>query len=136
VGRKPNLPAFSLLLCLLILRGKDVSSELSGWERYIFNERQLRERFWELPVAIGVFGLIGTGCAIGLALGWSGLALAESAREWLWVGRVTGVAGTFSAWRQWRYVALLRKVLRRISELEARDVSTELADDRSPAGGE
>jgi uncharacterized membrane protein YccC len=110
-----------------------VSFDLSARERHFLSERQLRERAGELRLGAGVLALIGVACAAGLVARWGGVNLPDVASELLGSGTVVGIAGAYSVWREWRYVALLRKLVHRIAELEAREVDQELPDDRSSA---
>lgn len=113
-----------------------MSTELSDWERHLLSDRELRDRCWELRLRLGTLALIGIGCAAGLAVGRWGVNVSEVVRGVLWAVMVASFAGVVSAWREWRYVALLRKVMRRLLELEARGVGTERANESLPIGDE
>jgi hypothetical protein len=104
---------------LRLRRGGKVTTEFTVWERHLLSERRLRERNWELALAVGVLALIATGCAAGLAAGWCGLVLPELAWDLLWIGMVSSLAGALGAWREWGHLALLRKLKQRILELES-----------------
>jgi hypothetical protein len=104
-----------------------MDSELTSRERYLLSDHFLGERLWELRLGMAVLAIFAIGCAAGLVVGLCGLALPELVWEALWGGVIAGVGGAVVAWREKRWISLLRKLKHRLSELES-----EPADQRLP----
>jgi hypothetical protein len=95
-----------------------VATEFTVWEQHLLSEHRLREKIGEIKVGLGMLGLITLGGASCLVAGWCGVELPELAWDLAEIGTATGAAGIIGLWRQWSYLALLKKLRERIAELE------------------
>src|SRR5260370_20850679 len=96
-----------------------MANDFSELERHLLSEHNLRERTRSLGLAIPALLILGIACAAGLIAGWNGVELSDLAWDLSWIGMVSSIAGAAAAWREWGHLALLQKLIVRISELEA-----------------
>jgi len=67
---------------------------------------------------MGIMVIIGIACAAGLVAGWCGLAMPDLAWELLWAGAIAGFTGALAAWREKRWISLVRKLKRILKSWE------------------
>ena len=96
-----------------------MNCELTSWERHQLTDHFLNERLWELRLGMAVTGVISVSSAVTLIADRFGLALPALAWDILCAGAIGGCAAVVAAWREKRWILLLKKVKRRLVELEA-----------------
>jgi hypothetical protein len=96
-----------------------MNSEFTWRERYLLIDDVLDKRLGSLRLGIAVTSIVGVTCSALLLANHFGLNLPDFVRELLWVVAVSSFTGMIAAWREKRWVPLVKKLKDRILELEA-----------------